>query len=137
MPFLDVYWPSYLPYAVLALPALLQTWMSAPPALGHAGADQALQRRLNFRVRFPEPEVDERAALWQKLLPPATGLVEAPFDRLAERFEMTGGYIKNAIVRAAVIAAREERTLTVDDLWTGAHAEYAEMGKVLSTHTRT
>ncbi|MBP6845817.1 MAG: ATP-binding protein [Kofleriaceae bacterium] len=99
--------------------------------------DQALQRRLNFRVRFPEPEVDERAALWQKLLPPATGLVEAPFDRLAERFEMTGGYIKNAIVRAAVIAAREERTLTVDDLWTGAHAEYAEMGKVLSTHTRT
>ena len=99
--------------------------------------DQALQRRLNFRVRFPEPEVDERAALWQKLLPPATGLTDAPYDRLAQRFEMTGGYIKNAIVRAAVTAAREERMLTVDDLWTGAHAEYAEMGKVLSTHTRT
>jgi SpoVK/Ycf46/Vps4 family AAA+-type ATPase len=98
--------------------------------------DQALQRRLNFRVRFPEPEVAERALLWRKLLPPEAGVTAAPFDRLAERFEMTGGYIKNAIVRAAVIAAREGRTLTVDDLWTGAHAEYAEMGKVLSTHTR-
>ena len=99
--------------------------------------DPALQRRLNFRIRFPEPEVDERAALWQKLLPPATGLTDAPFLALAERFEMTGGYIKNAVVRAAVIAAREGRELTVDDLWSGAHAEYAEMGKVLSTHTRT
>ncbi|MEZ4402899.1 MAG: ATP-binding protein [Kofleriaceae bacterium] len=98
--------------------------------------DQALQRRLNFRVRFPEPEVDERTALWQKLLPPATGLTDVPFDRLAERFQMTGGYIKNAVVRAAVIAAREGRELTVDDLWSGAHAEYAEMGKVLSTLTR-
>ena len=99
--------------------------------------DQALQRRLNFRVRFPEPEVAERAELWKKLLPPETALGDAPFDRLAERFEMTGGYIKNAIVRAAVIAARERRELTVDDLWTGAHHEYAEMGKVLSTLTRT
>jgi hypothetical protein len=50
---------------------------------------------------------------------------------------MTGGYIKNAIVRAAVIAAREGRSMTVDDLWSGAHHEYAEMGKVLSTLTRT
>ena len=99
--------------------------------------DQALQRRLNFRIRFPEPEVDERAELWRKLLPPETALVDAPFERLAERFEMTGGYIKNAIVRAAVIAAREGRAMTVDDLWSGAHNEYAEMGKVLSTLTRT
>ncbi|HVV86760.1 MAG TPA: ATP-binding protein, partial [Kofleriaceae bacterium] len=100
--------------------------------------DQALQRRLNFRIRFLEPEVGERIELWRKLLPPETGLAElAPFDKLAERFEMTGGYIKNAIVRAAVIAARDRRTMTVDDLWTGAHHEYTEMGKVLSTHTRT
>ena len=100
--------------------------------------DPALQRRLNFRIRFTEPEVAERALLWQKLLPPETGLQDvAPFESLAERFEMTGGYIKNAIVRAAVIAARDRRTMTIDDLWTGAHHEYTEMGKVLSTHTRT
>jgi len=100
--------------------------------------DQALQRRLNFRIRFPEPEAAERELLWQKLLPPGTGLHDhAPFASLAERFEMTGGYIKNAIVRAAVIAARDGRELTADDLWTGAHNEYAEMGKVLSSLTRT
>ena len=94
--------------------------------------DPALQRRLNFRIRFPEPEVDERAKLWRQLLPPATQLHDAvDFTALAERFDMTGGYIKNAVVRAAVIAARAGRAMIAEDLWTGAHHEYIEMGKVM------
>jgi hypothetical protein len=94
--------------------------------------DPALQRRLNFRIRFPEPEVDERAKLWRQLLPPATGLHDrVDFHALAERFDMTGGYIKNAVVRAAVIAARAGRAMIAEDLWIGAHHEYVEMGKVM------
>ncbi|MEO6777759.1 MAG: ATP-binding protein [Kofleriaceae bacterium] len=93
--------------------------------------DPALQRRLNFRIRFPEPEVEEREQLWRQLLPPATGLTEVDFHALAERFDMTGGYIKNAVVRAAVIAARAGRAMIADDLWVGAHHEYVEMGKVM------
>ena len=95
--------------------------------------DPALQRRLNFRIRFPEPEVEEREKLWRQLLPPATGLTEVDFHALAERFDMTGGYIKNAVVRAAVIAARAGRAMIADDLWVGAHHEYVEMGKVMPT----
>jgi SpoVK/Ycf46/Vps4 family AAA+-type ATPase len=94
--------------------------------------DPALQRRLNFRIRFPEPEVEEREKLWRQLLPPATGLHAAvDFKALAERFDMTGGYIKNAVVRAAVIAARAGRAMVAEDLWMGAHHEYVEMGKVM------
>lgn len=94
--------------------------------------DPALQRRLNFRIRFPAPEANEREQLWRSLLPPATEVVDAvDFAALAERFEMTGGYIKNAIVRAAVFAARAGRGVTAEDIWNGAHAEYAEMGKVM------
>lgn len=94
--------------------------------------DPALQRRLNFRIRFPEPEVDEREQLWRQLLPPQAGLHDGvDFHALAERFDMTGGYIKNAVVRAAVIAARAGRGLTAEDLWLGAHHEYVEMGKVM------
>jgi len=93
--------------------------------------DPALQRRLNFRIRFPEPELEEREKLWRQLLPPATGLAEVDFHALAERFDMTGGYIKNAVVRAAVIAARAGRAMIADDLWVGAHHEYVEMGKVM------
>ncbi|HPH66761.1 MAG TPA: AAA family ATPase [Kofleriaceae bacterium] len=94
--------------------------------------DAALQRRLNFRIRFPEPEPAEREQLWRALLPPATEIVDAiDFTALAERFEMTGGYIKNAIVRAAVFAARAGRGVMAEDIWNGAYAEYAEMGKVM------
>jgi ATP-dependent 26S proteasome regulatory subunit len=97
-----------------------------------AAIDQALQRRLNFRIRFPEPEPDERARLWQQLLPPSTGLHDrVDFAALAERFDMTGGYIKNAVARAAVIAARANRAMVAEDLWLGAHNEYIEMGKVM------
>jgi hypothetical protein len=94
--------------------------------------DPALQRRLNFRIRFPEPEIEEREKLWRQLLPPATGLHDrVDFKALAERFDMTGGYIKNAVVRAAVIAARAGRAMVAEDLWLGAHHEYVEMGKVM------
>ena len=94
--------------------------------------DPALQRRLNFRIRFPEPEVEEREKLWKQLLPPQAGLHDGvDFTALAERFDMTGGYIKNAVVRAAVIAARAGRAMLAEDLWTGAHHEYVEMGKVM------
>jgi hypothetical protein len=96
-----------------------------------AAIDPALQRRLNFRIRFPAPETGERERLWRQLLPPATGLVGVDFHALAERYDMTGGYIKNAVVRAAVIAARAGRQMTSDDLWVGAHHEYVEMGKVM------
>jgi hypothetical protein len=44
---------------------------------------------------------------------------------------MTGGYIKNAVERAAVIAARAGRMMIAEDLLLGAHHEYVEMGKVM------
>ena len=100
-----------------------------------AAIDPALQRRLNFRIRFPEPEIEERLRLWRQQLPTAAvSPGEIPDDKLlplAVRFEMTGGYIKNAIVRAAVIASRASRRITTEDLLQGALHEYAEMGKVM------
>ncbi|CAN5874335.1 ATP-binding protein [soil metagenome] len=94
--------------------------------------DPALQRRLNFRIRFPEPEVDERARLWRQLIPLSMNMHDVvDFAALAEKFDMTGGYIKNAVVRAAVIAARAGREMTAADLEAGAHNEYVEMGKVM------
>lgn len=94
--------------------------------------DQAFLRRLNFRIRFPAPEEDERAELWRRLLPPETGLGnQVDVRSLAGRFVMTGGHIRNAIVRAAVIAARDGRDMTERDLLAGAHHEYIELGKVM------
>jgi hypothetical protein len=97
-----------------------------------SGIDPAFMRRLNFRIRFPEPDAEEREALWRVLLPPGLELEGGEeLRRLAETFEMTGGHIRNAIVRAAVIAAREGREVRSKDLWSGAYREYVELGKVM------
>jgi hypothetical protein len=73
--------------------------------------------------------------LWRALLPPDTGLAGVDFQRLADRFEMTGGHIRNAIVRAAVIAARNGRQMQPNDLIEGAELEYYELGKVMPSLT--
>ena len=65
--------------------------------------DDAFRRRLSLRVDFPVPEPEERERLWRTLLPREAAVSsDIDFSTLADKFEMTGGYIKNAIVRAAV-----------------------------------
>jgi len=94
--------------------------------------DKAFLRRLNFRVFFPKPEVDDRICIWKAHVPP-----RAPFARdidwraLAEDFDITGGYIKNAMVRAAQWAAEKEGIITQDLLCRAAEAEMAETGRVI------
>jgi hypothetical protein len=45
---------------------------------------------------------------------------------------MSGGYIRNAVLRAAFLAASEGRPIGNEHLWRAAHAEYEAMGKVVS-----
>ncbi|MBK9034718.1 MAG: ATP-binding protein [Myxococcales bacterium] len=95
--------------------------------------DDAFRRRLSLRVEFPVPEPDERALLWRALLPPEAAIdPDLDFAALGDRFEMTGGYIKNAAVRAAFLAADEGTAIGMRHLVRAARAEYTAMGKVVS-----
>ena len=70
--------------------------------------DEALARRILVRVRFPEPDREARAAIWRQHLPEGAPLADnVDVERLAERFEITGGYIKNAILGAVAAAVHE------------------------------
>jgi hypothetical protein len=55
------------------------------------------------------PGVEERARIWQlQIHPRKTPLTpEVDFQKLAERYAMTGGDIKNAVIKAAAMAASE------------------------------
>jgi len=97
-----------------------------------ASIDEAFKRRLSFRIAFPLPEAEERERLWRTMLPPNADLAgEIQFTRLSERFEMSGGYIKNAVVRAAFMAADRGEPLGDAHLFKAAQLEYAAMGKVM------
>ena len=74
-----------------------------------ANFDPAFERRIRNHVLFEMPGVEERARIWElQIHPKKTPLApDVDFRRLAERYEMSGGDIKNAVIKAAASAAAE------------------------------
>lgn len=67
--------------------------------------DEALERRILIKVEFPEPDRVARRDIWDKHLPDEAPVAdEVDLQRLADRFEMTGGLIKNAVLTAVADA---------------------------------
>jgi hypothetical protein len=96
--------------------------------------DSAFKRRLTYRVTFPFPDEEMRAQLWKSLLPtqvPTTGTLD--FTSLAQRFRLSGGYIRNAVLRAAFLAADQSKSLTQDHLERAIRMEFRENGKLSET----
>jgi SpoVK/Ycf46/Vps4 family AAA+-type ATPase len=74
-----------------------------------ANFDPAFERRLRTHVLFEMPGVDERAQIWRvQMHPTLTPLGDdVDFRALAERYEASGGDIRNAVLKAALAAAAE------------------------------
>jgi len=96
-----------------------------------ASIDPAFKRRLSFRLTFPFPDHEARIELWRVHLPatiPIAGALD--LDELANKYELSGGYIRNACVRAAFLAAEDGSRLTQAHLECAVQLEYAEVGKL-------
>jgi SpoVK/Ycf46/Vps4 family AAA+-type ATPase len=74
-----------------------------------ANFDPAFERRIRTHILFQMPGVEERARIWEvQLHPERTPLGrDVDFRALAERHEISGGDIKNAVLKAAQLAAGE------------------------------
>ncbi len=98
-----------------------------------ASVDPAFKRRLAAEVRFYPPEREERERLWRTMLPGrAPAAANLDFGALADNYkEMCGGHIRNAVLRAAFLAAAEKGSITQEHLNRAARTEYRAMGKVL------
>lgn len=96
----------------------------------------AFRRRLAFRITFPLPEVEEREKLWRAMLPTQAAIAEnLDFKALADRYVMSGGYIRNAVLRAAYLAAADGSPITQHHLQRAAVLEYTAMGKIIQSHS--
>ncbi|HEY5948908.1 MAG TPA: ATP-binding protein [Kofleriaceae bacterium] len=103
-----------------------------------SSVDEAFRRRLAFRINFPLPELEERERLWRAMLPTQAAVAASlDFGALARRFEMSGGYIRNAVVRAAYLAAADGGIITQHHLQRAATLEYTAMGKIIQHGTST
>ncbi len=94
--------------------------------------DEAFRRRIRFIVEFPMPDARARAALWKRMIPP-----QAPIEKgirwswLADTFEMSGGYIRNAVLKASISAAADGTPIQMKHLARAAVDEAHAMGMLL------
>jgi SpoVK/Ycf46/Vps4 family AAA+-type ATPase len=74
-----------------------------------ANFDPAFERRIRTHVLFEMPGEEEREQIWRVQLHPArTPLApDVDFGALARRYEVSGGDIRNAVLKAALAAAAE------------------------------
>jgi SpoVK/Ycf46/Vps4 family AAA+-type ATPase len=71
--------------------------------------DPAFERRIRTHVLFEMPGVEERECIWRvQVHPSRTPLApDVDFRALAERYDVSGGDIHNAVLKAAMLAASE------------------------------
>jgi SpoVK/Ycf46/Vps4 family AAA+-type ATPase len=76
-----------------------------------ANFDPAFERRIRTHILFEKPTPAEREEIWRvQVHPRKTPLApDVNFAELAQRYEVTGGDIKNAVLKAAQAAAADER----------------------------
>ncbi len=96
--------------------------------------DPAFKRRMSFRLSFPFPDEETRVELWRAHLPPSLPLDgELALDKLAHKYQLSGGYIRNACLRAAFLAAQDAGRVTQHHLERAVALEFAELGKLSSS----
>jgi SpoVK/Ycf46/Vps4 family AAA+-type ATPase len=93
--------------------------------------DDAFARRIMFKIDFPKPDVKHRTLIWKKLMPKDCPVADdIDYEKLGESFELAGGNIKNAVVRAAYRAAERRDLVTWDDIEFAAEKECINAGKL-------
>jgi hypothetical protein len=92
--------------------------------------DQAFKRRFTYDVFFSFPSPDMRAELWRRTLPERARAAAIDFDALAERYELSGGFIKVACERAAYVAGAAGGEIDEALLRATVERMYRERGKL-------
>jgi hypothetical protein len=88
--------------------------------------DPAFIRRMDFVVDFPMPDAAGRAELWALHLPPAVLADDVDLPALARLYAVPGGWIRNASVAAAFVAAALGERISQRHLVAAMRREYAK-----------
>ena len=92
--------------------------------------DPAFKRRLAFRMMFSLPDEKEREQLWRRMIPKTAQIADdIDFHELGREFELAGGNIRNAVLRAAFLAANEQTVIDRELILRAVRLEYRDAGK--------
>jgi SpoVK/Ycf46/Vps4 family AAA+-type ATPase len=94
--------------------------------------DDAFLRRMHEVVDFPFPDERQREQIWRRHLPTSAPVdPDIDFAFLARQFKLTGGYIKNAVMTAAFLAARNAKNIGMEEMIRGVKIELQKQGKLV------
>lgn len=88
--------------------------------------DPAFIRRVDFVVEFPLPDPAGRADLWSLHLPDAVLHADVDIGALARLYPIPGGWIRNAAIAAAFLAAAAADLIRQQHLVAAVRREYAK-----------
>lgn len=124
-------------YANMEMAYLLQrlesfTGMAVLASNMSASLEPALLRRFDLVLEFDMPDADARRAIWGKLEQASAPLArDVDLTLIAERFELAGGHIRQAILLAAHQAAQGGTPIGQEHLLRAVAREMTKLGKPL------
>jgi len=97
------------------------------------GIDDAFARRIRFKIDFPLPNAEARRRLWRALIPQQVPLSKnVDMEALAQEYELSGGHIKEVVLRAASLALQNGGVVNQEILKRCSNAEYRKLGKLIA-----
>jgi len=98
-----------------------------------ANLDEAFLRRMHFVVDFPMPEEPYRLRIWQSLVPDDAPLGDdVDFAFLSRQFRISGGNIRNIVLAAGFLAARDGDVMTMRHFIQGTRREFQKLGRMVT-----
>jgi SpoVK/Ycf46/Vps4 family AAA+-type ATPase len=102
--------------------------------------DEAMHRRIMIAIEFRQPDHLLRKAIWESHIPKQMKLADdTNLDELSLRYELSGGFIKNAILSALSIAVSrdgENPVVCHKDLQQGANLQLRGALRMKDFHRR-
>jgi ATPase family protein associated with various cellular activities (AAA) len=98
--------------------------------------DRAFQRRMDVVIDFRPPDVAERWLIWQLHLPATHTIDTELLQEVAERCEMSGGQIRNAVLHASLLALNDDGLMRSSHLEAAVQREYRKIGSICPVRWR-
>ncbi|MEQ9553537.1 MAG: ATP-binding protein [Coleofasciculus sp. G3-WIS-01] len=94
--------------------------------------DQAFLRRIRFIVKFPYPDADSRAKIWERMFPKQTPTRKLDYGKLG-KLQATGGNIRSIAMNAAFFAADEGKPVTMQHILDATKQECAKLERGITS----
>lgn len=93
--------------------------------------DAAFMRRIKYIVRFDLPDSETRKNIWKSSFAKEVPLSDdIDWEMLSEKFNLSGGNIKNIVLNATFLAAAEDKAVNMEHIMKSLIRENAKDNKV-------